>query len=479
MHPTRVNAHRRRLCLGVLPLLLPGLGSPRPCPAQETPPLLTLTQAIQRSLAQGDRTAVLQDAVEGADLGVRLAQSAFRPKIIPNVLGSFGNSDLSNQTYRLDLTQRFATGTELRANIGTVSSQNQLGNFYSSDTTFQVSQPLLRGLGGGSSRQQLELSRSRAEEARGQLAIAEDQIAVDVAGTYYRLIAQLRLVGVAEQSAARAEALVEASEAKQRIGKVSQLDVLRARRQLRQAEGELLAARAAAEDAADQLRFLIGEDEDYEFRVETSIPQAPPPPPLEDAVSTALRRRLELRIAERSVRQAERSLRFSKNQLLPQVDLTVAVTRRKTADALFDSLGTDDFRVASFLTVSTPLDRTPQEVQYQNALIDRDRRSRELETTRRRIVMEVRRSIRLQERLQTRLAMAQEAAELAQAELEIAEIRYQRGYSDNLDLVNAQAAALAADSALVSTQAELASADVRLRATLGVLDPRVDFGGVH
>jgi len=450
---------------------------PLPASGADEVPYVTLGEAVRRALERNDRAADLDDGIESADRNVRVARSAFRPQVVPNLLSSFGNSDLSNQTYRLDVTQLLPTGAQLRADVGAVSSQNQLGSFYASDTTLQLTQPLLRGFGGGSARRQLEQSRSQARQARRRMALGESQIAVEVASAYYRLIAQIRLAEVTAQGVERARLLVEASEAKQRIGKVSQVDVLRARRAAAQAEDERLSARAAVEDATDQLQILMGEEPGKPIRVETSVPSTPSPPPADDAVALALERRGELRLAEEEAQQAERSVRFARNQLLPQVDLSLAVTRRETGDTLLQSLGTDGFRVASFVTISSPLSRTAEEVRHHDALVERDRRAREMSATRRRIAQEARRAVRNQERLLQRLAMAEETAGFARTELEVAEIRYQRGYSDNLDVVNAQAGVLAAESTLVATRAELAAADVALRATLGTLDPRRDFGG--
>jgi outer membrane protein TolC len=438
-------------------------------------PTLSLGEVVRRALLQGDRAALAQETVESAELSLSLARSAFRPKIVPNLLGAFGNSDLANQTYRIDLNQRFVTGTRLRASLGALSSQNQLGSFYSSDATLELSQPLLRDFGGGSQRKQLEESRSRAQQARLQHVLAEDQIALEVVAVYYRLVAQGRLVEVAEQGVERSRILVEASQAKQRVGRVSQLDVLRARRLLAAAEDELIAAQSSADDARDQLAFLMGEAVDFAFRVEPVIPDPPLPPSLEDAVALALQNRQELRLAQATLDLAERSLGFARNQRLPQLDLSLALTRRETGDSLLDSLGTDGFRFASFFTVSTPLDQTPQDVQYGNALIERDRRARDLRSTRRRIVQEVRRQVRSNRALRQRLERAEESVGFARLELEVAELRYQRGYSDNLDLVDAQASVLNAESTLVSVRAEIAVADVALRATMGMLDPRVDL----
>ena len=444
--------------------------------AQESqaPPVLTLAQAVERALAKNDRLLNTHDTVEQAGLSVRLARSAFRPKVVPNILGSFGQTDVSNQTYRLDVSQRFTTGTEIRASTGSSTSRNQLGNSYNTDTTLQLSQPLLRGLGRGTARRGLTSAEARLADAAREQALSEQQVTVEVAGVYYRLVAQKRLVEIADKSLERARRLLEASTAKLGVGRVSQLDVFRAHQLVAQAEGQLLDARGAVEDAKDQLRTLLGEGSEFEFEVEPEIPKAAGGMPAEDAVKIALERRLELRSAAEALAEGERAAAYANNQLLPQLDVNLALTRRDTADAFASTFKVDHFRFATFFAISLPTDRTSQKIEYHNALIERDRRRRAIETLRIRIAEEARRAVRQQQRLLKALEVAGASVDFAGKEVEVADLRYQRGLSNNLDVVNAEGNLLAAEGRRLAVQAELALARLGLRATLGTLDPRKD-----
>src|SRR5262245_17700675 len=84
---------------------------------------LTLGQAVKEALARNDRMLNQYDSVEQADLGVRLARNTFQPKVVPNVLGSFDQTDVNSQTYRVDVSQKFVTGTEVRLAVGTSTAQ--------------------------------------------------------------------------------------------------------------------------------------------------------------------------------------------------------------------------------------------------------------------------------------------------------------------------------------------------------------------
>ena len=79
--------------------------------AAQSPPPLTLADAVNEALANNERIVNQADAIAQADLGLRLARNTFRPKVTPNIFGSFGRTDVSSQTYRVDVTQRLVTGT--------------------------------------------------------------------------------------------------------------------------------------------------------------------------------------------------------------------------------------------------------------------------------------------------------------------------------------------------------------------------------
>ena len=452
----------------------------------QAPPMVTLAQAVDEALIKNDRLITQHDSIEQADLGVRLARNQFQPKVTPNILGSFGQTDVSAQTYRVDVSQRFTTGTEVRLGVGTATAQipGTPGTsepdirFYNADTTLTLTQPLLRGFGRNVARRALSSAELRRQDADRQQAMAEQQVTVDVVATYYRVVSQQAFVDVARQSVDRARRLRDASEAKLDAGLVSQLDVLRAQQLVTQSEIQLFDSQAAIEDARDSLRFLMGRANDAPFEVERAIPRPTIDPiDAERATAIALERRLDLRgLAEQNA-DADRQVRYSRNQLLPQVDVNFALTRRVTSNTFLTSFDFNGFQFATFFTIAMPVDRTAQIVDYQYSLIDRDRRKREIDTLERQISDDVRRALRERDRLIRGVIAAETSVEISRKEVDVAQLRYERGLSNNLDVVNAESALLVAESRRIQALADAAVARVRLRALLGVLDPRTDIGG--
>ncbi len=77
-------------------------------------------------------------------------------------------------------------------------------------------------------------------------------------------------------------------------------------------------------------------------------------------------------------------------------------------------------------------------------------------------------------RLEKTLTLAEANLASAAQEAELAHLRFERGLSNNLDVVNAETAVLSARSRAVEVRAELALGHLQLRAATGLLDPRAD-----
>lgn len=437
-------------------------------------PILTLADAVRLALQHSGSIYDAAGATEDARIDRHVARSAFRPKLMPHVLGAIGGTDtISSQRYGLDVLQRLPRGTEFQAAVGTSSSRNQLGTFYYSDTTISVTQPLFGG-GRDAFRDNAVASERRLQDALEAQKGVERRVAVEVASAYYAIVAQRQVVIVAEQSLERSKRLLEVSEAKLAIGTVSQLDVLRARQLVREAQSQLADAHATAEDAADQLRLLTGRPADDTFSVDSRIPNVKARPPLDAAaLSAALAQSPELLRAGRALTDAERAAADTARRPWPRVDLKLALTRRVTADSLRSSFGLDGFRLVPFVGISMPVDRDA--AARARALADLDRRRRELQALKAKLQIEARRAARQHARLLRGVAEADAAVEFAQKQVDVSRARFERGLSNNLDLVSAETDLLLAESRRIAATAALAVAALNLDVLLGTMDPAHDF----
>jgi outer membrane protein TolC len=217
----------------------------------------------------------------------------------------------------------------------------------------------------------------------------------------------------------------------------------------------------------------MGRQQSVPFTVESDMPRPDERPvDVDGAIATALENRLDLKNLQARANDATQRLSFARNQLLPQVDVNFALTRRETAPTLSSSFGLNRFKFATFFTIAMPIDRTPQLVDYQHALLDRDRQQRDIEIIQRHVADDVRRAVRERSRLTRSLATAETSAGLARQELEVAQLRYEEGLSNNLDVITAEGNLLNAEGRRIQALADLATMRLQFQAVLGTLDPR-------
>ena len=440
----------------------------------QPPPLLRLADAVAEALERNPSALGARAARDQAELGRRVAASAFSLKVEPNLFNAFGQSTASNRGYGVVVSKKLPFGTEFRGSLDAAAFRNQLGDYYNSDATLQITQPISRGFGVGGPLRFVRDAESALDDAGHRLRQAETQLVFEVASAYYAVAVQTSLLKVAQAARDRARALREASVALLETGRVSQLDVLRARQQEAQVEARVLDAADGLADAEDRLNLLIGRRPGQRLLV--ALPE--PAPGLqvnaEESLETALTHRTEVAVADEAVVVQMRAVSAARNQLLPRVDLGVAVTRRATASSLGASLGLYDFEPAAFASVSMPLDRTAESVALQSALLEKERRERERDAVRDRVSVEVRQAVRRLARSETTLQLARTSVELAEREVEVAAFRYQRGLSNNLDLVSAHNTLQESQAQGIAAQADVALARLALLAATGVLDPRKD-----
>jgi outer membrane protein TolC len=156
------------------------------------------------------------------------------------------------------------------------------------------------------------------------------------------------------------------------------------------------------------------------------------------------------------------------------VDFKVALTRRETGATLGSSFGLNEFRVVPFLAISAPSNPAgPGGAEA--AALDVARRQRELRAAETRAEIEIRRAVRQQQRLLHSLASAEDSVVFADKQVDVARVRFERGLSDNLDLVSAEADLLAAQSRRSSVAAALAVATLQVKAAMGTLNLASDF----
>jgi multidrug efflux system outer membrane protein len=149
----------------------------------------------------------------------------------------------------------------------------------------------------------------------------------EVALNYVELRGAQRRLRIARENIAAQRDTVELTEQRYRAGFIGELDVAQATAQLATTESQVPLLETAARQAIYQLSVLVGEPPGAllaELEPENPLPVAPPPVPL-GMPSDLLRRRPDIRVAERQLAAATARIGQATADLFPKFDLTGSI----------------------------------------------------------------------------------------------------------------------------------------------------------
>ncbi|HUG52650.1 MAG TPA: TolC family protein [Vicinamibacteria bacterium] len=451
-----------------------------PLEAEAVPPgtpTITLAGAVTMALERNFSLLNSADAVTSSRLREGVARAQFYPKLTPRFQRSGDDTSLALEAQqRVPWTGGTVTAS---ANLRSFSDSADLGPFpRTSDMRLTVTQPLLRGFGPNASFYDLRLSRRSRESQERQFELGRQRLAVEVARSFFQVIQQRQLLGVARQSLDRSDKLRRASESRLQVGLVSKLDVYRAELQASQAEESMVRSEASLEAELERFRTLLGLAPTEPLQPEAAdLPEdlGSPIEPVEVLTQRALDHRLDLKEAVDEVGDAERTASLARQNLLPQLDLNLGVSQIGTGTTFGNAFTAADRRVSVFLSTSYPLERSSEAANRAVARLDVTARERTLHQRRLELQAEVRGAVRELERLRKSIELQKKGVEVAEQQRRLATLRYQRGLASNFDVVDAEGSLVVARSALVGLLTSYQVAKVDLMRVTGTLDVDKEF----
>ena len=434
---------------------------------------ITLEDAWRAGLRDGFVIASARDTLRAADIQQMQALSRFFPKITPSYFqgpNEDGWSVAASQAVPW-------LGAEVEARRNSRTFEGVLTpSTRAIDTSVTISQPLLRGFGPNASLYDLRNARRSREAQERNLVLTKQRFMVDVARAHYQTLAQRELLSVAQQSASRSVALRKASEARLDVGLSNKLDVYRAQLSESQAEQSTVQAETALQAAIEQFRFLLGRSP--KAPVEPAPGEIPAPSPedvgaIEALIEIALNSRLDLLEVRDQIDDARRTASLSRQNLLPDMTLNLRYTEQKGAGATGPFV-TTNHRWETYFSASLPLEKAADVGQLQLSNLDVTARERTYEQRRFEVESEVRTTHRNLLSLVRSIATQQGAVEVADQQLRLANLRYQRGLASNFDVVDAEASLLAARGSLVQLLAAYQVARIDLERVVGRLSVNLE-----
>jgi outer membrane protein len=298
---------------------------------------LQLDDAIRLALEHNQRVKVSAFSRDIARANVLAAYGAFDPALTFNRSYSETNLPVSvsplvtqlTQTDDYSLSLDGAMPWGLTYSLG-ATANNQRGTFNrftDSYITFggvSVTQPLLRGFGFGANLASLRIARANRGISDWQHRQTVIDIVTGVILTYNNLVQARDNLRIARLSRELAAQLLDQNEKRNRVGALSDADVIQARARVADREESILFAERSARDVENRLRELIGETVYSNTAPELDL--APLVPAAEIAVNAGedLKRAYDLRpdyqAARLGISIQRANTAAAQNQLLPRVD---------------------------------------------------------------------------------------------------------------------------------------------------------------
>lgn len=401
-------------------------------------------------LAQHDFAILMTPTLSALTVG--------NPNTNPLVASDATSETPSANLYRgsLRLSKLFGIGT----NVSVEPFYEWGGGNRASGLLVGLSQPLLRGVAPVYVQSGLDAATSQTKMAgwsQIQLCLATLLGVVDQLAALEELQERHRLFSEALLSM---ETKLTITEARERAGLASSLDVLRTRIERTNLRDLVESVSQELGDASDRLRFTLRLSRGLPIRGLLG-PQDAPKLPEPDAEISG---RFDVRIAAEGLSEARRQVRVTRHAILPDLSATFSLSLQSgTMEGTLPSLPTWTLSFSS----SGELSRAPEKAAYQDALDRVDIAARALVQTQERARDEIRSLGRQLERLRKQEAIQREQIEQAASKLAIAEAKFRNGLASNFDFLEAETELRNAQVALLAAQRDLLPAASRLLNGLG------------
>lgn len=435
--------------------------------APAMPVAMAAPQAVDEALANSPDLLDSVDQTALARANLSGVKSLFAPQVRPffsRTAPTEGSPGLTQAG--AVLTQQFPFGTRIFASASTEALADGTG--YASSHSLLLEQALLKNADPVVPRQPLRLAERAVATGSRNLTFVRRRTVAAAWESLLGIALGDELVAVARERTARAERLAAASEAKFEAGSVSRLDVLRARQLVASSLQQENGARIFLADAADTLSRLLGRPAGTAFVVKAPERLPVEVPAEEEAIEAARERREDVVEAREQVRDAEILVRIARSQILPTLGVVAgwtafgfdtsgwgALTRKGPASLTLGLKTETELNLGAVISA-----KAQAEVQFRSA-------RRHLDLLRQDISRAVARSFRNLRTARSDLEISEANLIVAGSQLEVANLRFEKGLNSNFDVVDAEN---------LFNQARISALTSRNAVLLGEMDVLIQSG---
>ena len=459
---------------------------------------LSMEDAIRMALENNLSVRIEKLNPQLQDLSVELAKTAWTPNL---------TSQIRDGRTTSPITSFFAGATDsltrdsFSANVGanqllpfganyTVTwdaSRGKSNSVYDSpnpslgsNLNFNFTQPLWRNRATDSARQQLVVTKMNREISDVSLRQTILTTVRNVKYAYWNLKAAVVAYKVAQQSLDLARESLRNNRSKVEIGTMAPIDVVEAEAEVARRDETVIVAESTVRASEDALRTLILDPKatsywGVKFDLTDQAGFAPTTVDVEAVVKTALDKRTDLRAARKNLELTESTIKYQRNQTLPDLNATVAYGLTGSGGTklnygtggfpppvigqidegfgtMMSRLFSNDFHSWSFaVNFSYPIGNSAAEATLARTRLSLTQARIQLQNQELGVAASVRDVVRQVETNQKRLATTQVTERLMQRRLEAEQKKYAAGMSTTFlvfqaqrDLADAQYSTLAA-----------------------------------
>jgi outer membrane protein TolC len=456
---------------------------------------LRLEDAVARAMDQNIDLAVQRLNPQLQDLSLAGIRAAYRPTL-SSTLGDRSNASMASNTLSgaaagvVTSTQSYTynggvsqvlpwTGGTATLNWNNSRAFTDSNNFtinptFQSSFTASLAQPLWRNFRIDSTRNSLWTGLISRQIADVNLRASVVNTEASTRNAYWDLVYAVQNVEIQKNAVSLAEQFVKDNQAKVEIGILAPLDVIQAQSNLASARQRQVAAEQTRQQNELTLkRLIVGSTQDPLWTARLNPVDRPEPPAqappidLQAAIANALERRTDLEVSRQTLKQSDITLKYNKNQTLPDANLSASYGASGTGGNVYDRKNlvggvptiiqaggyTNALSILRKVQVpswnvqvqfSYPIGISSADASYARAKVQYQQALTQMKSAELRVATDVTQAVlNVQSNLQ-QVETARAARELAQKQLEAEQSKFEVGMSTNFFVVQAQQALAAA-----------------------------------
>ena len=416
-----------------------------------------------------------------------------------------GTATVSRQTRvntTTSFTQALPTGTSVAVDfqMNRVYSNSNLNTFnpsFAGVLTYTVGQKLLRDRGRLPNTRQIMTSQNNQKISEITFEIQLTTLLVSAQKSYWDLVFAGEDLKVKQRSLELAQRTLEENQMKVEIGTLAPIDVIQTRSDVATRRDAMVTSTFSVTTAEDQIKKLVSADRDPSMFLLRFSPKEQPRradtitmPTLEEAVRVALENRPEVRSSALDLKNREIDEKYTKNQTLPQLDMTLTYNQNGTGGTqfvrstlgggasttipggigkAFDQLFSYNYSGYSVgFVFNMPLSSKAQKADHERSITDRQLSEARMKATAQSIMLEVRNALTSVEQSRARIETAQTSLELAKLRLDAEQTKFSLGTSTLRFVLEEQRNVAQAETTELQTRVNLTKALIDLDKATGM-----------